>query len=145
MVFSETQSFQRAETNLSGRKLKGKELAVEAVPEGQEDELTGLIQEAKYKEMQELKEHTSLLNPSDLQQLLSGIQQQPNPATHSATSEPSPGQSTATRERHPSETSRNPQNSSASPQVIPSQTPYSLEMEGRVSCPMNNGNMRLTA
>ncbi len=120
VVFSETQNVQKAETDLSGHKLKGKELTVEAVPEGQENELTGLIQEAKYKEMQELKERMSLLNPSDLQQLLLGIQQQPNRATHSATSESSPGQSTALRER---QTSMNTQNFSASPQVIPSQMP----------------------
>ncbi len=73
------------------------------MPEGQENEITELIQEAKYKEMQELKACMSLLNASCLQKLLSGIQQQPNHATHPATSKSSPGPPTATGERQSAE------------------------------------------
>ncbi len=68
--------------------------------------------------MQELKTRMSLLNASDLQQLLSGIQQQSNPATYPATSESSPCPFTATGERQSDESSRNNQNFLASPQVI---------------------------
>ena len=82
VVFTEAEQANQAVDEKNGENFKGKQLAVAIVTEDKENELADFIQEAKYREIQELQARMSSLDASDLQQILKGFEQKPAHVTH---------------------------------------------------------------